>query len=144
MYLRGRIPDTRYPAKTEADRLDSLEIRSISYRHPETGRGIQEVGLDLTRGSFTVVTGRVGSGKTTMIETLLGLLAMDSGDVLSRERGHVAGDHAGVRFRIWRTRASMGAAARICVIRSCHFGVSILASDVVLCPDAGRLLSSRR
>jgi ATP-binding cassette subfamily B protein len=37
--------------------------------------------LELTRGSFTVVTGRIASGKTTLLRVLLGLLPRDDGEV---------------------------------------------------------------
>ena len=36
----------------------------------------------MRRGSFTVITGRTGSGKTTLIKTLLGLLPPTGGQVL--------------------------------------------------------------
>jgi ATP-binding cassette subfamily B protein len=42
---------------------------------------VEDIGLKLRRGSFTVVTGPIGSGKTTLVRTLLGLLPMDSGTV---------------------------------------------------------------
>ena len=61
--------------------LESLDLYRLTFQYPETGRGVRDVSLSLRRGSFTVVTGRVGSGKTTLVETLLGLLPMDSGEV---------------------------------------------------------------
>jgi ATP-binding cassette subfamily B protein len=39
------------------------------------------VSLSLERGSFTVVTGRVASGKTTLLRVLLGLLPRDAGQI---------------------------------------------------------------
>jgi len=44
-------------------------------------RGIEDINISLTRGSFTVVTGRVGSGKSTLLQTLLGLLPMEAGEI---------------------------------------------------------------
>lgn len=61
--------------------LQQLEARGLTYRYPETGRGIENVSLNLTRGSFTVVTGMIGSGKTTLVRTLLGLLPAEAGDI---------------------------------------------------------------
>jgi ATP-binding cassette subfamily B protein len=43
--------------------------------------GIQEINLDLRRGSFTVITGRIGSGKTMLLKTLLGLLPAQAGQI---------------------------------------------------------------
>jgi ATP-binding cassette subfamily B protein len=39
------------------------------------------VDVELTPGTVTVVTGPVGSGKTTLVRTLLGLLPADSGEI---------------------------------------------------------------
>lgn len=61
--------------------LQQLEARGLTYRYPETGRGIENIRLNLTRGSFTVVTGMIGSGKTTLVRTLLGLLPAEAGDI---------------------------------------------------------------
>lgn len=61
--------------------LQQLEARGLTYRYPETGRGIDNISLNLTRGSFTVVTGMIGSGKTTLVRTLLGLLPAEAGDI---------------------------------------------------------------
>ncbi|RJX39725.1 ABC transporter ATP-binding protein [Paenibacillus pinisoli] len=64
------------------EQLRQLAATGLAYRYPETGRGIEHIDLKLERGSFTVVTGPIGSGKTTLVRTLLGLLPKDSGDVL--------------------------------------------------------------
>jgi len=45
-------------------------------------RGVYDVNLRVERGSFTVITGAVGSGKTTLVRGLLGLLPATSGSVL--------------------------------------------------------------
>jgi len=65
-----------------AGRLDRLEVRGLSCRHPGSTRGVAGVDLVLERGSFTVVTGRVGSGKTTLLRALLGLLPGTAGTIL--------------------------------------------------------------
>ena len=62
-----------------ADRLDTLDVRGLTYRYPGTDRGIHDVDLHLVRGSFTVITGRIGSGKTTLLRCLLGLLPCPEG-----------------------------------------------------------------
>ncbi|TDF91239.1 ABC transporter ATP-binding protein [Paenibacillus piri] len=58
-----------------------LEVDGLTYRYPETGRGIERISLRVPAGSFTVITGRIGSGKTTLVRTLLGLLPKDEGDI---------------------------------------------------------------
>ena len=90
LYLRGTIPVEPYPSKTQADKLEELEVDGLAYSHPETGRGIDGVSFKLPRGTFTVVTGRIGSGKTTLLECLLGLFHPTAGSV--RWNGEVVDD----------------------------------------------------
>ncbi|WP_433607172.1 ABC transporter ATP-binding protein [Dactylosporangium sp. CA-139114] len=68
------------PPPPHADPLEVVEARGLSVAHPG-GRGIQDVSLRLARGTFTVVTGAVGAGKTTLIRALLGLERLDAGVV---------------------------------------------------------------
>ncbi|QJD86094.1 ABC transporter ATP-binding protein [Cohnella herbarum] len=82
-------------AHPSVERLERLEAESLTYKYPETGRGIEGVNLRLKRGTFTVVTGPIGSGKTTLVRTLLGLLPQDRGTV--RWNGEAIGD-AGTFF----------------------------------------------
>lgn len=82
-------------AHLSVERLERLEAESLTYQYPETGRGIEGVNLRLKRGTFTVVTGPIGSGKTTLVRTLLGLLPQDRGTV--RWNGEAIGD-AGTFF----------------------------------------------
>ncbi len=79
LHLRGVLPEISRPQKAEGDRLATLEVTGLTYHYPSSGRGIEGVDLHLTRGSFTVVTGRVGAGKTTLLRVLLGLLPADAG-----------------------------------------------------------------
>jgi ATP-binding cassette subfamily B protein len=56
-------------------------VRDLTYRYRSSGAGIHEVDLDIERGDFVVVTGRIASGKTTLLRTVLGLLPADSGRI---------------------------------------------------------------
>jgi ATP-binding cassette subfamily B protein len=81
LHLTGPIPGAA-PAQPDIDEpLQQLEAESLSFLYDGTRRGIVDVSLRLTRGSFTVVTGRIGSGKTTLLRALLGLLPMQSGSL---------------------------------------------------------------
>jgi len=79
--LAGPLAEIARPERSEHDRLEQLEITGLSYHHPESGRGITNIDLSLSRGSLTVVTGRVGAGKTTLLQTLLGLLPKEQGTI---------------------------------------------------------------
>jgi len=87
IYERGNAPPVPFPDRTGADRLERLEVRGLSYRHSADGEaecksGIEDIHLTLERGSFTVITGRIGSGKSTLVRVLLGLLPRDAGEIL--------------------------------------------------------------
>ncbi|MFB4323073.1 ABC transporter ATP-binding protein [Priestia sp. BR_2] len=75
------IDDGMETAYIEAPPLSLLEAQGLSYQYPETGRGISNINLRLARGTFTVVTGMIGSGKTTLVRTLLGLLPAEKGEI---------------------------------------------------------------
>lgn len=77
------------PANSSFHFLLTEELSAI---HPTTGRGVRAVGLRVDAGSITVVAGPVGSGKTTLVRALLGLVPIDGGQVLWD--GHVVGDLA--------------------------------------------------
>jgi ATP-binding cassette subfamily B protein len=84
IYDSGPLPEVTIPVKTPSDRLESLEVRDLRYNYPvsENGRGLQGVSFQMQRGDFVVITGRVGSGKSTLVRMLSGLLNPDSGEIL--------------------------------------------------------------
>ena len=85
LHLTDELPPIAPPAPN-ADPLRTLDVIDLTYHHPETGRGIEHIDLKLERGSFTAITGRIGSGKTTLARVLLGLLPKDSGEVRWNDR----------------------------------------------------------
>jgi len=78
--LEGDIPDIELP-DIGIDPLHRLEVRGLSHWFPDGGEGLEGVDFDVERGSFTVVTGKIGSGKSTLVRALLGLVPAE-GDVL--------------------------------------------------------------
>lgn len=78
--LEGDIPDIELP-DIGIDPLQRLEVRGLSHWFPDGGEGLEGVAFEVERGSFTVVTGKIGSGKSTLVRALLGLVPAD-GDVL--------------------------------------------------------------
>ena len=80
VHLAGDLPPVAQPARDPRG-LERLTVEGLTFRHPDTGRGIEDVSFSLEAGSFTVLTGRVGSGKTTTLRVLLGLLPRQRGDV---------------------------------------------------------------
>lgn len=105
VYESGPLPEAPYIEKTAEHRLESLEVRGLTYHYPaaadgsangadgrKNGRGIHDVSFRLERGSFVVVTGRIGSGKSTLVRVLLGALPHESGEI--RWNGQVVRDPA--------------------------------------------------
>ncbi len=81
VYMLGPLPQVALITKADMHRLAVLTVRGLTYRFSGTGRGVEGVDLTLRRGSFTVITGRVASGKTTLLRVLLGLLPKDGGEI---------------------------------------------------------------
>jgi ABC-type multidrug transport system fused ATPase/permease subunit len=69
------------PSAREGEWLETMQVRDLSYRYPNSEAGIEAVSFDLKRGDFVVVTGRIGSGKTTLLRVLQGLLPRASGEI---------------------------------------------------------------
>lgn len=81
VYVREPLPELAPMLKQAPDRLERLEVAGLTLRHPENGRGVEDIAFTLERGSFTVITGRIGAGKTTLLRALLGLLEPRAGTI---------------------------------------------------------------
>ncbi|HET6315104.1 MAG TPA: ABC transporter ATP-binding protein [Chloroflexota bacterium] len=88
VYLDGRVPELS--ASPQRQRFERLKVKGLSYVHPNGDLGIIDVSFELERGSFTVVTGRIGVGKTTLLHVLLGLLPRAAGEI--RWNGRIVQD----------------------------------------------------
>lgn len=62
----------RIPVRPERVALERMHVRDLTATF-STGAGVRGVSFEIRRGSFTVVTGAIGSGKTTMLRAILGL-----------------------------------------------------------------------
>ena len=80
VHLSGDLPAVPQPGRDPRG-LARLSVKGLTYLHPSTGRGIEDVSFEIGAGTFTVLTGRVGSGKTTTLRVLLGLLPKERGEV---------------------------------------------------------------
>jgi ATP-binding cassette subfamily B protein len=59
--------------------LNFIELQSLSYCFDQSGRGIKKISFSMSKGSITVIAGKVGSGKTTLLRVLLGHLPKQEG-----------------------------------------------------------------
>lgn len=81
VYLWGKFPEIPFKRKLLDHRFDRLEATGLTYKYPNTDRGIEDATLSIPRGSLVVITGQVGSGKSTLVRTLIGLLPMQRGEI---------------------------------------------------------------
>jgi ATP-binding cassette subfamily B protein len=80
VYIRNNTPELIEPVMEEP--LETLEVKNCHFQYDQGNSGIRDINFTLKKGSFTVVTGRVGSGKTTLVRSILGLLPLDKGEIL--------------------------------------------------------------
>ncbi len=58
-----------------------LVVESLSYHYPNSQNGVENISLTLKRGTLTVITGKVGAGKSTLFKSIIGGLPIKSGGV---------------------------------------------------------------
>ncbi|MDT0122707.1 ABC transporter ATP-binding protein [Paenibacillus sp. RRE4] len=82
IYLNEEPPEPVNESRNSKEKLRELEVNGLSYRYEQSSNGIQDIGFKLKKGQFLVITGRIGSGKSTLVRTLLGLLPKQQGEIL--------------------------------------------------------------
>ena len=81
VYLDAPPRSVPVPTRDADDRLVRLEGRGLTASPAPGRRGIVDVDLDVGAGEFVVVTGAVGSGKSTLVRALLGLTGIEAGTI---------------------------------------------------------------
>ena len=96
--LRG--PSTRNGTFSVGEKRsdDLLVAEGLTCEFVGSDRGIHGVDVRIRRGSFTVVTGRIGSGKTLLLEGLIGLRPIQAGQ--HRWKGERVTDPASFLVRL--------------------------------------------
>lgn len=84
IYLDKKTPEVKVDLQCE-NPLKKLKVENLSYVYESTGGGVKDATFTIKKNSFTVITGRIGSGKSILIRTLLGLLPSDSGSIYWNE-----------------------------------------------------------
>lgn len=79
--MRGPLPTVAEPARADHTKLQTLTVTGLTYHYPGRDQGVTEIDLHIERGQFIVITGRIGSGKSTFLRALLGLLPPQAGQV---------------------------------------------------------------
>lgn len=81
VFMSGHLPSVVKVEKSKEHLLESVEIRELNFKYPNSDNGIKNINLFLKRDTLTVVTGQIGSGKSTLLQVILGLLHKDSGEI---------------------------------------------------------------
>ncbi|MCG8334308.1 MAG: energy-coupling factor ABC transporter ATP-binding protein [Proteobacteria bacterium] len=61
--------------------MSHIEIKNLGHRFPNGHWGINEINLSVEQGSFVIIAGKNGSGKTTFCRHLNGLLSPTTGSI---------------------------------------------------------------
>ena len=76
-----------YEHKVEVQKLPvekKIELKDITYKYPNTEKYIfNHADMDIPVGSAVGIVGTSGSGKTTIVDVMLGLLRLQSGDIMA-------------------------------------------------------------
>ncbi len=75
-------PDPAAVPAAREEELRTLEVRRLTCRYPGSDNGVSDISFRVTQGQLVVITGRTGSGKTTVLRGVLGLLDREGGEVL--------------------------------------------------------------
>jgi len=126
------VPDEKpTPSPLPFDR--SIRVENLSFIYP--GRGapaLEKVSLTIPQGSRVAIVGRTGSGKSTLIDLLMGLLPPTAGsiwvdDIRLGEDAAFMGlaDVAGsCRFRVGRSQTMLGSMRKLTALA---VGISLLS-----------------
>jgi len=78
---RGRSESLPVPGIAAPSARPALKLSAVSHSYSGAGDAIENISLEIKEGEFTAVVGANGSGKTTMVKHLNGLLAPSRGVV---------------------------------------------------------------
>lgn len=78
------LQDSEYVLDVEHSGFNSnIEIERVSFKYPtRENAALKDVSLKIPEGHFVAIVGPTGSGKSTLVDVLLGLIEPDTGKVL--------------------------------------------------------------
>lgn len=84
--MRGPLPALPAFALDDQMKLRAFSLHGLTYRYSESDQGVADIDLRIQRGQFLVITGRIGSGKSTLVRAMLGLLPPQAGEAHWNDR----------------------------------------------------------
>jgi ATP-binding cassette, subfamily B, bacterial len=88
--LSPKRQDSFDTAGLERSVFEQFTASRLTYRYDDSSDGIFDIDFQIAQGELVAVTGQVGSGKTTLVKVMLGLLPTDAGHLVWN--GEVVGD----------------------------------------------------
>jgi ATP-binding cassette subfamily C protein len=77
---------TQHKVGSQRPFVEAIRLRDVSFIYPKAASpAVRNVTLDIRRGNAVGIVGATGSGKTTLVDIILGLLRPSSGQVLIDE-----------------------------------------------------------
>ncbi len=80
--LREHHTQNWFDDEFEFPRLSKISLKNVSYQYPGTDFKMKDLNLDFKSGEIIGITGYSGSGKSTFVDILMGLIKPDNGMVL--------------------------------------------------------------
>ena len=77
----------------------ALAMRDVTFRYADGTTALSDVNLEITKGEKVGIVGKTGSGKSTLVDVLMGLLAPTDGELLVD-----GAPVSGARVAGWRAR----------------------------------------
>src|SRR5262249_12379045 len=98
-YASEQTKDAKVPAPQRL--AEGIRLENVSFAYPGTQRRVLEnVNLDLKRGSVVAIVGENGAGKTTLVKLLERLYHLDRGRIFIEERAFAQFSVGGWRARV--------------------------------------------
>ena len=89
----------------------SIELKDVTYiympKTPYERVALNKVNLTIEEGSFTAIAGHTGSGKSTLVQHLNGLLTPAAGEVLV-DGVNLSGKDKAAKIKAWHARQQVG------------------------------------
>jgi ATP-binding cassette subfamily B protein len=67
LYLQGEISKQVEKQEEKRNSFDMLEAKNLCFNYLTTNVGVEKINFKLKKEPFTVITGRIGSGKTILV-----------------------------------------------------------------------------
>lgn len=83
IYLNKPKPQIEGLIKTKSDILNTLEVRNLGYKYNNNANtSINNINFKIKANTVTVLAGKIGSGKSTVLKSVIGLLDQQEGELL--------------------------------------------------------------